>query len=348
MTLKTQQSVNKPIFFIDFLRCSAAFAVVIIHVLGPFRKLYGDIPESEWLAAITFNSLTRWAVPIFMMITGALLLSPKTPFCYDHYLKKRLKKVVIPFIAWTFIYALVGSLPVHLEQWNIEDFLTIIVASPTDPTWYHLWFFYDFIPLYILLPFLYLLLVKLPREHIKLLLLAYLLLFSMKWLGVKSVILINIVLYSGYLVLGWFLVQRDNSKIFNPLIIAGCSMLALNIWGTWYIADTQGRYSSFYMGYKSLNTAVIAAMIFVAAQQYAEKISGQLRRFITYASRYSFGIFLIHPLILLPVRNLDNGLYLFWGSNWLAIPAISVIVFILSLLATIVFVKIPGIRQLVP
>ena len=38
------------IFYFDFLRFIASFAVIAIHVLGPFRYLYGDIPDSEWLA----------------------------------------------------------------------------------------------------------------------------------------------------------------------------------------------------------------------------------------------------------------------------------------------------------
>ena len=74
------------IFYIDFLRFIAVFAVIAIHVLGPFRFLYGDIPNSDWLAASGINSVTRWAVPVFIMITGALLLSTERAFSCEDYL----------------------------------------------------------------------------------------------------------------------------------------------------------------------------------------------------------------------------------------------------------------------
>lgn len=348
MSNRAKQTTTKSIFFIDLLRCVSAFAVVIIHTLGPFRKMYGEIPQSEWLAAITFNGTTRWAVPVFMMISGALLLSSKRTFFCDYYIKNRLSKVALPFVAWTIIYAVVGGYSSEHQGWNLADILVTITNSPTDPTWYHLWFFYDFIPLYFVIPFLALLLARIDDEHIKLLLLTYAGLYSMKWFGVKSIVLMNLVLYSGYLVLGWYLIQRDNRNELKLWVVAGCCMLCLNVFGTWGIAESKGAYSSFYMGYKSLNTAIIAGMIFVVAQTYAEAIRGRMRSLICSISRYSFGIFLVHPLLLIPIRNLDNGYYLLFGTNWLAIPLISLGVFFLSFLIVRVLNKIPFARQLVP
>jgi len=119
----------------DFLRCTAAFSVVLIHVLGPFRHLYGEIPNSDWLGAARINSIRRWAVPLFMMISGALLLSTKPPFECDHYLSKRLSKVPIPFIGLTIIYALVGGFMVEgvfNATWSLDKTIEIIEHSPND------------------------------------------------------------------------------------------------------------------------------------------------------------------------------------------------------------------------
>ena len=91
------------IFYIDFLRFIAVIAVIAIHVLGPFRYLYGEIPDSQWLAATSINSISRWAVPVFMMISGALLLSTDRAFNCEHYLSKRLAKVASPCVGWTLI-----------------------------------------------------------------------------------------------------------------------------------------------------------------------------------------------------------------------------------------------------
>lgn len=339
------------VFYIDFLRALAALAVIAIHVLGPFRYLYGEIPDSQWLAAAGINSLSRWAVPVFMMISGALLLSSEQDFNCRHYLRKRLSKVVIPFLGWTLIYALLGGFAVDgviSASWSAVQTLQIIKNVANEPAWYHLWFFYDFIPLYFVIPFLMPLLKKATPEAINLLLVSWLLLCLMKLLKVDSFLLQNLILYSGYLILGWYLFNRDNSRQLKYWLVAGISMLLLNFFGTWQLAVASGKYSSFFMGYKTLNTVVIAGMIFVFAQVYAEKIKGKLRALIKLVSKYSLGIYLLHPLLLLPVRDLDNGFYSLFPSSWLAIPVISVVIMFFALLGTLLLARIPLIRHLVP
>ena len=332
------------IFYIDFLRFIAATAVVLIHVLGPFRKLYDSIPESEWLAAASINSMTRWAVPVFMMISGALLLSTNREFNARHYLTKRLSKVAIPLLGWTIIYAVITG---YLGG-GFSDFVKVIQESPNNPAWYHLWFFYDFIPLYFVVPFLIIILKKLDDEYIKMILMTFVVLFLMKWLKVESFLQQNLILYTGYFILGWYLFNRDNSKDVKWWVIAGVSMLVLNVFGTWFIAIETGKYSSFFMGYKTLNTMIIGGMLFVVAQTYADKIQGKLRSFISLIAKYSLGIYLLHPILLIPVRELENGYYDFFGTNWVAIPLISVIVMGISLVLTIGLAKIPFINKLVP
>ena len=339
------------IFYIDFLRFVAVFAVIAIHVLGPFRFLYGDIPNSDWLAASGINSVTRWAVPVFIMITGALLLSTERAFCCEDYLVKRLSKVAVPFVGWTLIYAVVGGFFVNdliTGTWSAHETMRIISNAPNNPVWYHLWFFYDFIPLYFVIPFLIPLLKKASPELIKLIIVAWMVLFAMKWLKVDSFLQENLILYTGYLILGWYLFNRDNAPQLNYWVMAGSCMLIFNFFGTWQLAIDTGKYSSLFMGYKTLNTVLIAGMLFVLAQTYADKIQGKLRAFVPIISKYSLGIYLLHPLLLIPVRQLDNGFYSTFGSNWLAIPIITLLTMVLSLLCTMLLVKIPVMKRLVP
>jgi len=334
------------IFYIDFLRFIAAIAVVSIHVLGPFRHLYGEIPDSDWLAAMGINSVTRWAVPIFMMISGALLLSTERDFDCKHYLTKRLSKVAIPFVGWTIIYAIVAGFVA--QGWSLTETLTVIQQSPNDPAWYHLWFFYDFIPLYFVIPFLIPLLKDLAPELIKLVLAVCAVMFLMKWLGVESFLLQSLILYTGYLILGWYLFNRDNRDSVSTWVVAGVVMLLLNFFGSWEMAVKSGEYSSLFMGYKTLNTMIIAGMLFVVAQVYADKIQGHFRALISIFSKYSLGIYLLHPLLLIPVHDLDNGFYNFFASNWLAIPIISIVVLFISLFCTMLLARMPVIKHLVP
>ncbi|MCV5225164.1 acyltransferase family protein, partial [Escherichia coli] len=59
----------------------------------------------QWLTAVGVNSVTRWAVPVFILITGALMLSDTRPFDGKYYVKRRLGKVLVPFLIWSTFYA---------------------------------------------------------------------------------------------------------------------------------------------------------------------------------------------------------------------------------------------------
>lgn len=339
------------IFYIDFLRFIAVIAVIMIHVLGPFRYLYGEIADVEWLAAMGFNSMTRWAVPVFMFISGALLLSTEKAFQCEYYLSKRLMKVVVPFIGWTLIYAIIAGFMVNdslTGQWVSSITINMLEKAPNEPVWYHLWFFYDFIPLYFVIPFLIPLLKKSSPEYIKLALFTWMVLFVMNWFNVESFLQKNLILYSGYLILGWYLFNRDNRPQLRAWVVAGSMMILINFCGSWMLAIENGQYSGFYMSYKTFNTAVIAGMLFVLAQAYADNIKGRLRWLISIISTYSLGIYLIHPLLLIPVRELNNGFYTWFGSNWVAIPVLTLLTLMVSLLLTMLLVKIPLINRLVP
>ncbi|MBU2709102.1 acyltransferase family protein [Zooshikella marina] len=319
------------VFYIDVLRCLAALAVIAIHVLGPLRELYNVIPLHQWLAAVEINALMRWAVPIFIMISGALLLQEQHPFNLQHYLTRRVVKVVIPFLAWSVIYALIAGY--SGQNGSLDQVITIIENANNEPTWYHLWFFYDFIPLYFIIPLLALMIHKLGHERIKLLITGWLLLTLVNWLNIETPLRVNIVLYSGYLIFGWYLANHTPIHT-RWLIVGGLLAAATNLVGSWYWSMLKDGYSSFFMGYKTLNTVLIAGMIFTLCKQYSEQIPLYLKPVIAHLARYSLGIYLLHPIILIPIRDLNNGVYDWFGHNIVAIPFITCIVFILSYGAT--------------
>ena len=146
-------SKREPVFYLDLLRAMAAIAVVVIHVVAPYKAQYGQIPMFDWLTAIGFNSFSRWCVPIFIMITGMLFLSDQRPFDLNYFLKRRVVKVLVPFLFWAVFYSfLAGLTPEFGYQWGVA--LDTLKILPYKNTWYHLGFYYYFIPLYLVIPFL--------------------------------------------------------------------------------------------------------------------------------------------------------------------------------------------------
>lgn len=311
------------IFYIEMLRVVAAIAVVVIHVLGPYRAWFGEIPESDWLGAIALNGGSRWAVPVFIMITGALMLSDQRPFSLGHFVKRRASKVIIPFVAWSALYAALSG--VTLNTLNCEQVVESLLGFPDTPTYYHLGFFYYFIPLYLLIPFLRSIAQHDDHRPFFALLGVWMLCSSLRLMGVSFGIADDLFLYGGYLLFG-FLCHRFQVPWLGMLVLGGVALVATE-WVALSESLLQQRYTSAgWFSYKTINTALIAGMVFMLSQRFAEKLSISSQTWITKLSRQSLGIYLVHPLFLWPIRELDWQL----GMHWLTIPVIALLIFVLS------------------
>lgn len=296
--------MRERVLFFDLLRCVAAVAVIAIHVLAPYRDELGQIPFGEWATAVGVNSVSRWAVPVFILITGALMLSDKRPFDAKYYVKRRLGKVLVPFLVWSLFYA-------YLSGWSINGFdaleaKQVLADSATDATYYHLGFFYYFIPLYFVIPFFQFVV----RQYGDSSLYAFVLI----WLATTLLFLFDIDgvwsnelwLYSGYLPLGYLLYRRVPLTKGYVAIFALLGGVALFTTAYMVIADsvaaqeyTVGRWLS----YKTLNVVLAASMIFMLCRYFGEGLSQKSNQVIGFISKNSLGIYILHPIFLWPMKE---------------------------------------------
>nr|HRZ98412.1 acyltransferase family protein [Paludibacter sp.] len=58
----------------DNLRFFATISVIILHVASTALYFFNKIPLSHWLIADLTDSAMRFCVPLFLMISGGLLL----------------------------------------------------------------------------------------------------------------------------------------------------------------------------------------------------------------------------------------------------------------------------------
>lgn len=336
-------------FHIDCLRALAAFVVVLIHVIGPLRDHY-PLHMDTWFSAIIINGSTRWCIPIFMMISGALLLGQTRPFDCSVYLRKRLLKVGLPFVAWSLIY---GVLAWCLGRSEGETLWQHLQGLNNDPAWYHLWFFYDFIPLYFVLPFLAALFQRLGWAFVQLTVAAWLLLVACHTFQVESVFRENILLYSGMMVFGYWINVTEREKGFSHLstpllLMVAVGLCVLNVLGTWYASVEKEAYSSLFMGYKTLNTVIIAGAVFIVVQRTAHRVPEKFVGLIKTLAMYSLGIYVMHPLLLIVVRDESLGLYEWFGFPLIAIVVWGAMAFLGAAVMTSVLVKTRFTKWLVP
>ena len=132
----------------DILRVVSMCMVVIIHVANVYSRSFGLIGNKSFAVSLFFNTVSRISVPIFLMISGALLLDRE--FNLKKYIK-RLIKFILLIIVWDAIYLIWE----YLYLGTTYDKLYNLLLNPYRA---HLWFLYTIVVLYAIQPLLRLIL----------------------------------------------------------------------------------------------------------------------------------------------------------------------------------------------
>lgn len=160
------------IVWLDVIRCVAMIMVIGVHCIDPFyiSPTMRAIPEYTHWAAI-YGSLLRPSVPLFVMMTGLLLLPVKKQPLGKFY-KKRIYRVLFPFLIWSVLYSMfpwvtgVLGLPKEIigdffcytqgqEPQSLIDSLKDVAMIPFNFSHKenHMWYIYLLIGLYLYMPF---------------------------------------------------------------------------------------------------------------------------------------------------------------------------------------------------
>lgn len=123
------------------IRVIAAFFVVLLHVGA--QGAY-DIVGAHWLTAIAYDSFTRICVPLFFMLSGALMIPRMEPGIV--LFRSIVKRLLLPYIAWSVIYMLYN----HLTGVPVVPLWKIF----TTPAYFHLTFMLQLLAVYLSFPLL--------------------------------------------------------------------------------------------------------------------------------------------------------------------------------------------------
>lgn len=139
-----QQIARTP--WIDSLRIIAIFLVLVVHSTEPFYlggegSLIRSLGDARWVSF--FDSFARACVPLFVIASSYLLL-PMRRGAAD-FMRRRVVRVLVPFLVWTAVYACVWGEPV-------QNFRSLLLNFNYAAG--HLWFVYMLFGLYLLLPIL--------------------------------------------------------------------------------------------------------------------------------------------------------------------------------------------------
>lgn len=132
--------------WVDWMRIAACFLVMTVHSTEPFY-LGGEgsliLTRGDAFWASLFDSFARACVPLFVVASSYL----QFPLRYStgEFLRRRAVRILIPFVIWTLVYALIWGEPVQ----NFKDLLLNFNYAAG-----HLWFIYMLLGLYLLMPLL--------------------------------------------------------------------------------------------------------------------------------------------------------------------------------------------------
>ena len=154
---------------ISIMRIVATLAVVFWHTCNTMTNNLDQFPltDGQYKFYMSGLYLVRWAVPIFLMITGALLLGRTIPYrkIFTKYLKRMLLALLLFGTAFAWLEILASERRVTPSLIGL-GFLRVLEGQ----SWSHLWYIYSLIGVYLILPLLCLAAQQMDRIEQKILL----------------------------------------------------------------------------------------------------------------------------------------------------------------------------------
>lgn len=291
---------------LDLLRVISMVMVIIIHIANYYCRAYSNISKVSYLGALIFNTISRISVPIFFMISGATLLNKE----YDKIKNKhRIIKKKITLIVISIMYYLWDT---YFFNKNIN-----IIKLLYIPERKLLWFMYAIIGIYISLPFTKCMVDNMTKEEEKLFILLWIVFNGiLKHIGITDYYRIPIVdgtYYLGYFIIGYLIIKY--SKLINErknnflLLILSLLPFIIIITLTYYFSLNNNKHFTGLLSYSNILIIIasISSFIFIYFNSNDKE-----NKIITHLSHLSFGIYLIHGIILnvimkyIPYNNITS------------------------------------------
>ena len=111
----------------DFLRCLAALAVVVLHCAG--ATLGREDPASTRFLVLNFlHGISRWSVPMFLMLSGMFLLDPERPMPRKKWLG-HMGRLALALLVWGAVYAAYDARAAHgVMEWFLESLINLVTG----------------------------------------------------------------------------------------------------------------------------------------------------------------------------------------------------------------------------
>ncbi len=239
---------------------------------------------------------------LFLSLSGAVLLPIKDSI--RTFYKRRFRKLIPPFIFWSIIILVLGA---TIGSRDIDSTLNSLILLPIKPVEFSYWFIYVMIGLYLLAPFISPWLKNASKKQVELFLAIWSINLLMPYL---NLIFPEIYLqegshywmlnyfggFLGFWILGYYLRKHPIEIGFNWQWISICigAILYVSVLG---IISFKNINIAPYKDNLQIGSAILVILIYTICQNYSIK-NTSAKRIIKEVATYSFGIYLIHTIVL--------------------------------------------------
>ncbi|CAN5128303.1 acyltransferase family protein [soil metagenome] len=338
---------------LDVIRIFAAICVVYIHVTDPFLSYspYFGIQGTAWWILNILNVIFRTSVPLFVMISGLLLLNTEKKLDSNSFYKRRFAKIGIPTVIWLVIYFVILAFtgPALSLPSLIERLLTANI--------FHLYFLVLILELYFVTPLFYDFLKNNSAKAQRVLLAATFTLTTVVALtgrlfpGSKVSLTSNIttvfIPFLFYYLLGPALkkVKLSLSSIICLIIIFFYFVIFIAI----VSRGDVGAYSRSFEGLPIMALSIAVCLVLSQLNRLKVFTNERFQSVLSFISNSMFGMYLIHVLVLLLVDHFYPVLPGHVGSPmWFVVLIKGGVVVIISFTLSVILRKLPFIRYISP
>lgn len=322
-------TTKERIFYYDFLRAFAIIAVIICHIMiffGPATTL------AEKIFQLTIHDIGRMGVPIFLMISGALLLTKD----YDlkTFLKKRFARIIYPFIFWMILILLT----IHLYGGNSKYLWNIFIGNQSVT-----WYFWTLIGIYLFIPIIRSFIKDHGDEGLKYFLVIWfitIILNTFHSYPVWPYFDLNLFAgYVGYPILGYYLNTREFSLSNKKVSIIALAVTVISMIA-YVIFTYHTNLSALTITYLNVPMIFLASGMFMFAKHFdgLNSINSKIKDGITSISVCSYGMYFSHVIVLKWITTYNQ-------HSDLMVPVFLILTVFLSWLPVYVMSKIPYLKK---
>lgn len=337
--------LNKPLrqrlVWIDLLKFIAIFMMIAVHCTDNVTPMERSLSWYNLWGSL-YGSLMRPAIPLFVMITGVLLLPVHEQI--NLFYRKRVSRVVVPFLIWSILYnlfpwitGLLGLDPNIINEffaWAtpsqlLSDALGNISMIPFTFSFYavQMWYVFLLIGIYLYLPIFSAWVNIASKKAMQIYLLIWGISLFIPYLRAfitpnlwgecswnEFGMLYNFAGFNGYLLLGYYFVKYPFGWSTAKSVVISATSFTIGYLVTFLGFKTlsgipgqsEAMVELFYT-YCSPNVMLMTIPIFILAQRV--KISSErIRAILKSVSICTFGIWMSHYLFLGPIDALLSSL----------------------------------------